>query len=313
MPGIFGPTGREVFRDIQRQRGQEAAARGAQAGTMSPSQMFGQAGSFLGLALQEAGRRDQIPPEVERANKLQAAQSQVIQSGVDASDPVAFNEALAEALSAQGLVEEASMAGREAQKIAKERTEERNIQSLIESRLTVKEQERQDKLDRESREEVSKLGRESREEVSRLDRESRERLARERGARPSTAASKPRVQTAATSSDIKGVESIVLDVLGKDTLAEVENKDDLNRWVAQRAKVLTQSNPGMDFQVAQRQAATEANQSLDASRFLPFDFKGARDLRFNPPDALPASSTAASSGVAATTDVQTQADIVLGL
>ncbi len=270
MAGIFGPTGREVFAKLQRERAQEAAARGAQVGGLSHTQQLGQAGAFLGLGLERGIQSlgGQVPPEVERANKLQAAQAAVQRSGVDANDPVAFNQALAQAFQEQGLLDEAREVGAEAERLSQERTESLNLESLIAARRDEKAQDRADELARDARAAEGLAGRESREETARLDRESRERIAAARVAKTG----KPKVSRAATTSDRKQAGSVIRDTIDPgvwkdltDTVTDgVSQADEMVSAVAQDARDLATANPGMTYAEALDIAVEQSKSGIGA-------------------------------------------------
>lgn len=268
MAGIFGPTGRETFRKLQQDRGREAAARGQQAGTLTPNQMLGQAGSFLGLGIQNA--LDGVPPEVVRANKLEAAQAEALRSGANPSDPVAFNEALAETLTAQGLTEEAMQVAGEAERIRRERVEERNIESLIASRQSAKEQARLDELERESREAEAARGRDATSRDKQLDRESRERIAAMKGAAKASKGSKPKVSPPSTASDRKQAQAAIIDAIGEDDWQALKavgegketEADDMVAYVAQQARDFVVANPGYPYSRALEDAVEEARANI---------------------------------------------------
>lgn len=298
MAGIFGPTGREVFKQIQRDRAQEAAATGAQAGTLNPQQMFGQAGSFLGLAANRGleSATGAVPPEVARANKLQAAQQAVISSGVSATDPVAFNEALAEALGAQGLLDEARDAGSEAERLRQEQEETSNLQSLIAARMTVKQQQREDELAREARASEGKLDRESRERIARLGLEKK---------RTTT----PKVLRAATGSDRATAEASIREALppiaGELDFGDLSSDDQKNmtQWVAQRARDVASANPGLPYEEAAAEAVEQARAGLTG-------FGRFEKSRWTPPMGT---ETPRPADPSTTNDVQARADAILGL
>lgn len=292
MAGVFGPTGREVFQQLQRQRAQEAAQVGQVFGGMSPSQVsqaaFAQGGAMLGGAVEQA--ISPMPFQVRQADARNAAMARVQASGVDPADPIAFADALADAFAAEGLVEEAREAGLEADKARNRQAERDNALSLIQSRLSAQ----------------------AKREEAELDRASRERIAAMRAQRTGTTP-KSKVQRAATGTDVKQAEPVIRDIIGDELLDEVDNAEDMVRWVAQRAKNLATETPGTDFQVAQEQAVEEAQTLLRRKKaILGFqDIAGRADFVFDPnPDAGSKSAAALGGGAPARSE-QSQADAAL--
>lgn len=286
MPGIFGPTGSEVYRQLQRDRALQAAQTGQQFGQLAaqdPSALFGRVGGMLGGAVGERFAPS-TSPALERAERMDLVRQRLLTSGVDSSNDVAYATALGTALAEEGFVEEAQQVHQQAREAQRDDEEVANLQSMIRRRR----------------------------EQSEIEREriaSTERIAAMKTERGPVL--KPR--RAATGSDRTQATPVIKDTLGAELFDEVENQPDLIAWVAQRARDLAHETPGLDMQDAQEQAAGEAQQFV--IRRGRFDIPGRADFTFNAPGGAgeETGSAVAPQAAAPVEDARSRADRILGL
>lgn len=273
MASIFGPTGREVYAAQQADRARAVQQAQQLWGGMSAEQvplavaggagqLFAQAGQQLGEGIGGGNLA------MQKAQARKRAQTRLMASGVDASDPVAFSRAAAQFLSQEGLVDEAYEMARQAAEGERERAEVENQRSLAASRITAAENKRQFEAEQAMTKSEGKL-----------DRESAERVAKIRtGAR--SAGRAPKTRRVASGQERKDAGTALKAELGDQYEAlSKEEQEAIASDVATLTRDIIAQNPSMDAIEARLQAIGLLAQGITGEARLGIPALGGADYR----------------------------------